>query len=411
MKKQTVRFVFAVISLILLTGCWDKFELEEHAYVVVLGLDKREDNLIDITFQIANPQVGSTDIGTAQSEVPSDVVTITATDILAAKELSNSIVSRKMSFRHLQTIIVGEELAKSDLVNHVLASAMFEPEVRYDISLHISKEKAKDFIHKNKPKLETRPHKYYAFMEQRWKDTGYVPYATLNSYFERLQDGLFLAPYATTEREENEPKKQGGYLAGEVPQQAGDPVQMIGSAVFKNGKMIDTINSRETRISLFLRPRTLTKNVADTFPDPIDENYQIAVRIIEAQSPEIQINTKKEPAEVNVTLPVKLQIFSDPSLANYSLNMENQSLLRKSLKEEMEKRAEELVKKTQEEYKAEPFLWSLKARKEFKTWREYDDYNWDKKYVTANVKVNYDVEIESLDSQNKPHRAKNIGNR
>lgn len=248
-------------------------------------------------------------------------------------------------------------------------------------------------------------------MEQRWKDTGYVPYATLNSYFERLQDGLFLAPYATTEREENEPKKQGGYLAGEVPQQAGDPVQMIGSAVFKNGKMIDTINSRETRISLFLRPRTLTKNVADTFPDPIDENYQIAVRIIEAQSPEIQINTKKEPAEVNVTLPVKLQIFSDPSLANYSLNMENQSLLRKSLKEEMEKRAEELVKKTQEEYKAEPFLWSLKARKEFKTWREYDDYNWDKKYVTANVKVNYDVEIESLGSQNKPHRAKNIGNR
>lgn len=138
MKKQTVRFVFAVISLILLTGCWDKFELEEHAYVVVLGLDKREDNLIDITFQIANPQVGSTDIGTAQSEVPSDVVTITATDILAAKELSNSIVSRKMSFRHLQTIIVGEELAKSDLVNHVLASAMFEPEVRYDISLLIT---------------------------------------------------------------------------------------------------------------------------------------------------------------------------------------------------------------------------------------------------------------------------------
>lgn len=54
MKKRFL-FLFFVASLFFLSGCWDKMELEDRAYVVALGLDKNEkENFIDVTFQIAN---------------------------------------------------------------------------------------------------------------------------------------------------------------------------------------------------------------------------------------------------------------------------------------------------------------------------------------------------------------------
>lgn len=104
----------------LLTGRWDQLELEEQAYVVVMGLDKGASGMVDVTFQIANPQVGSTDKGSAQNEPPSDTVTFSTPDILSAKDIANSIVTRTISFSHLRTIIVGEELAKSSFFHHVI---------------------------------------------------------------------------------------------------------------------------------------------------------------------------------------------------------------------------------------------------------------------------------------------------
>ncbi|MFK4996770.1 hypothetical protein ACI2OX_02230 [Bacillus sp. N9] len=184
---KTIKILLISLIPFLLSGCWGKLELEERDYAVVLGLDKaKDDHLIDVTFQIANPQVGSSDTSTAENEPPSDIVTVSAPDILSAKELANSVLPRKVSFDHLRIIIIGEELAKTTLFHHVIGSAVIDPEVRRENNLIVSKEKASEFIKNNQPKLETRPHKYYAFMQQRWRDTGYVPYSNLNRYFQRL---------------------------------------------------------------------------------------------------------------------------------------------------------------------------------------------------------------------------------
>ena len=178
--------IVSIIPLFLLSGCWGALELEKKAYAVVIGLDLAKDNMIDVTFQIANPQVGTSSAAEAPNEPPSDIITITAPDILSAKELANSVVPRKLSFDHLQTIIIGEELAKTNLSHHIIASSFIDPEMRRDNNLIVSKEKAREFIHKNKPKLETRPHKYYTYMQERWRDTGFVPFSTLKSLFSAL---------------------------------------------------------------------------------------------------------------------------------------------------------------------------------------------------------------------------------
>ena len=132
----------SIIPLFLLSGCSGKTELESQAYVVALGLDKTEDNLLRLPFKLRTREVGSTGTGGAPNEPASDIVTFTAPDILSAKELANSSISRKLNFGHLRTIIIGEELAKTKLFHHILSSSIVDPEMRRETNLIVCKEKA-----------------------------------------------------------------------------------------------------------------------------------------------------------------------------------------------------------------------------------------------------------------------------
>lgn len=394
-----------IMSTLLLCGCWDKLELEEQAYVVVLGLDLTEEKLVKITFQIANPQVGSTDKSTAPNEPPSDTVTFTAPDVLSAKELANSVVTRKLSFAHLRTLVIGEELARSQLLSRIIGSALRDPELRREINVIVSREKSYEFIHNNKPKLETRPHKYYAFMQQRWRDTGHVPYATLNRYLQRVHGELFLTIYGTTERLAVKPKaNEDEYAAGEIPQIAGDPVQIMGSAVLKNGVMIGTLTGEETRQALLLRKKTLNHVFVNSYPDPIKKDSRVTVRLIKNGISKIKIDVKQDPPAVDVNVPIKAQVLSIPSSINYITDVEKQGMLTKLLKAELVKQSNHIIAKSQREFKGEPFVWYLEARKQFWTLEEYNKYDWEKKFTTAKVNVNFDVKLESFGKQLKPQR-------
>lgn len=403
--KRLKLFFLLLTGLFILSGCWDKVELEERGYAVVLGIDKSEkDHMVDVTFQIENPQVGSSSLATAKNEPSSDILTITATDILSAKELANSIVSREIDLSQVQTIIIGEEFAKSDYFHHIIASSVRDPEVRRKTIMIVSKEKAREFINNNHSQLETRPHKYYSFMSNRWKDTGFVPISELNRYFQRTSSALFLAIYATSERDERYRESSDNYKAGQVPQKEGDPVQMIGSAVFKRGKMIGVLTGEETRSALLLREKSIANHYIDSFTDPIKEGHRISARIIKEDRTRVKINVKKEHPEVFVTVPLKVQVLSTPSLIDYSSNEKNQELLNTEIRKDLEDKISNLIKKTQEEYGAEPFVWYEEARREFWTMQEFLNYDWQEKYREADVHVDFEITIESFGSQLKPQK-------
>jgi len=394
----------SVLLLLTLTGCWDKLELEEQAFVVVLGLDKAADNLVSVTFQIANPQVGSSDKGVAENEPPSDIITFLAPDILSAKELANSVITRKISFAHLRTVIVGQSFAKEKLFQHIMGSSVRDPEMRREIHMVVTKEKAAQFIRKNKSQLETRPHKYYQFMQERWRDTGYVPYSTLNRYLQRLSsDTLFLAIYATTKQADTTAKQDDDdYIAGEVRAKGGDPAQMIGSAVLKEGVMIGTMTGEETRMALLLRRKSLTHSFLMTIPDPLNKRYRLTLRLIKDGNTDIRMNLRQDPIKVHVKIPLRVQVLSIPSFVDYRSDPAKQRVLHEELRSYLHDHIMELVGKVQREYRGEPFLWHLHARKQFMTWHGYEQYDWSKHFADAKVTTDFDLEIESFGKQAAP---------
>lgn len=394
-----------VLSLFLLTGCWDKIELEEQAFVVVVGLDKGENGMLDVTYQIANPQVGSTDRSKAEKEKAFEIVTLSAPNLTVATQITNVSVSRNVTLSHVKALIVGEELAKDNMFLHISETITKERGLRENLLFLVSKEKASDFIKHHKTPFETRPHKFYDLMGQRWKETGFVPLSTYQMYLKNTQHdaGAFLAIYSTAKNRKQQAKKEEDEnVAGEVKIRSGSHTQSIGSVVFKNGKAIGKLTGEETRLALMLQQDSDVKEWTTSFTDPIQTKETIGTRIIIEKKAKINVNTKKSSPVITATVPVKVDIVSVPSLINYSTDQEHGEKLKSHIEKELEKKTDNIVKQSQEKLKVDIFEFYYLARRTFLTMKQYERYNWMKSYPNATVNIDYEVELYQFGEQVLP---------
>ncbi|WHH58588.1 Ger(x)C family spore germination protein [Petroclostridium sp. X23] len=402
------------LGILSLTGCWDRFEIEDMAFVGLIGIDKVGKNKFEVTYKISNPQGGgfSNVVGSSAKEPAAEIITIQAVGPLSARDTANASVTRKLSFTHASVLVVGEEMARSDEFLAVLDGMLRDKQIRRNIFLVISREKASEFIRGNAPKLETRPHKFYDFMSERWQDTALVPLATLNELIKR-NDGhgsLFLAVYGTVEKQKpKEEVTEDDFIAGEVPIEGGNPVQMIGAAVFKGTKMIGTLTGEEVRLSLILRQNEKLPSFYSTFSDPIKSEYRITVRVSKTRQTKIKINVKDKQPRIEITVPISMELLSIPSGVNYVEDLDKQKLLKETIEKQLAQKAMKLVEKTEKEFGGEPFKWSILARREFGTWGEFKRYDWENRYTEAEVTVQYNVTIKGVGKQLQPPNDEEAG--
>src|SRR5690606_34584507 len=97
--------------------------------------------------------------------------------------------------------------------------------------------------------------------------------------------------------------------------------------------------------------------------------------------------------------PMRVQVLSIPSLVDYRSNTNNQRILKEAVTEQLQTKSEKLVKKLQRLYHGEPFLWHLQARRHFWTLRQYEQYDWPKHYENAQVRITYEIDIQSFGKQ------------
>jgi spore germination protein KC len=407
-----LRLLGILILVCLLTGCWDRKELEQMSYATAIGLDipegvnLNEKQAVDVTFQFSNPKLNIRGATGQVDKGEKNIITLTAPDFITAKNLANSFVTRQISFSHAKTIVVSEELAKSDMFLRFIGTALKEREVRRETSIIVSEGKAAEFIRKNKPEMMIRPHKYYQFIIDRSVETGLVPEATINRLF-AITDGdadLFLAISGSVseKREGSSFQEEDQYFAGSVPKKGGNPVQLIGSAVFKEGKMIGKLTGEETRATLLLDNTSRIEDMFVSFNDPVEKKYKVAVRVKKKTATDIKIKLRKGPPKINVKVPLEIELLSVPSMVDYAGDMKKQMILKKWIEKEIENNMVPLVEKTQKEYKSEPFYWSLAVRPLFSTTKAYEEWDWtNKNYPFADITIDVQVDIIGFGKQLK----------
>ncbi|TSI06026.1 Ger(x)C family spore germination protein [Lysinibacillus sp. BW-2-10] len=393
MKRVYILGLLAII--LLLSGCWNQTALDQRAFVVAIGLDKgEEEGETKLTYLISNPELSKQESGS--KEPNNEILTFKAPDLLTARNLANTVVAKELAYNLLNLIIVSEDMAKDGEFVKWIYDVTKGEETSRGIPIIVTRENTSKFLLENDPKLETRIHKYFEFILKFGSENGFIPATNLHSYFRIMEASgdLFLAPYATTEFK-GDPKNIGGeddLIAGELEVEGRtNKTQFLGSALFKNGKMIGKLDAEETRLAIMLNDTIDMAEILATFPDPFNEKYRIGTRIMKKENNTVKMNLKKSTPTIDVTIPLYVDILSNHSMVNYGESPEKRKKLKTSMEDIIVKRINELIKKTQEDFKGQPFGWSLSARKQFKTIPEYEAYDWMSSYPNMDVKVNVNI--------------------
>lgn len=403
MNKLKIIFIFLLTFF--LTGCWDRVELDEQSYVVAIGVDEGKDNLFSITYQIANTQATESVKNIVANKSNSDIITVSAPDFLTARDLVTSTIAKKITFSHTRVIIVGESLARSKNFLEIINSCERDRQVRRNMYIAVSREKASKFIRSNNPVMELSPHKFYDYSSKNWKESGLVPISTINDFLQSTEnkDNVFLTIYGSAKQVEfNDYGNESNYLPGQINEESTNPTQIIGAAVIKEGKMISALSGAETRLVMLLNIQSKAKNMYITFPDPLNPKNRISAQLTKNDSPKIKINIKGDEPDIDVTVPLILKISAIKSFEDYVENSDKQAVLKKSFEEYMKQQCEILINKTKNEFKGEPFMWSLAARRKCWTIDEYKQYKWIEKYPYAKVKVHFHTDIKDFGKKLRP---------
>ena len=113
MKKiMHILVLLVLISPILLTNMASSRNLDNLAYVVALGIDKGDSNVLKLTFQFASPSGDSSGSSSSQSDT-SSITTIECSSIDSGISLMNSYMTKKVNLSHCKAIVISESLAVS----------------------------------------------------------------------------------------------------------------------------------------------------------------------------------------------------------------------------------------------------------------------------------------------------------
>lgn len=407
MRVRLCALLILALSLLSLPGCWGSWETDEVAYALALGFDKGEKDNLVVTVSLANPKViagmsgGGGGGGGGKGTL---VVSVETYAPLAAIDLLSSTVDRRISLMHTKSYVFSEELAREGL-NKWLSPLLRYRDLRTSSLVFISRGKAKDLIEKNNPMLELSPSKQFELLSKLSKEHGLFINAPFLDFYEDLLSHSVQpsAPLVASHEGGLESAKPGDnkageidlgkYLAGEVPISGGNKSQAIGTAVFRGDKMVGTLDGQETRYYMLLRG--LFRNGIMSVKDPQtgDPTLPVGFMVHQARSP-----AYKTSIDENGNVTINVELFLEPEIIGiYSgINYESPDLkpiLEEAFSRKVEQGCQDLIRRTQEEFKADILGFGNHVKHHFLTVQTWREMNWLGRYPDAQVNVSVHTTI------------------
>jgi spore germination protein KC len=137
MNRRWLSLLLTFTLLLLLTGCWDRRELNELAISVAIGIDK-VGSQYQVTVQVVQPGVVAAKKGGSGGATPVTMSQAKGATIFEAIRKMATDSPRKIYAAHLRVAVIGEELAREGIGNALdLLSRNYE--FRMDFYLLVAK--------------------------------------------------------------------------------------------------------------------------------------------------------------------------------------------------------------------------------------------------------------------------------
>lgn len=140
MKKRLLVILVLVMFVPILSACWNQKELTDLAFVLALGIDRGEDDLYHVSFQLVNPGNVSTAQNGGGTGLPIAVYKSTGRTITEAARNATKKVSRRLYYAHTNLVVVSEEVARDrTLMLNMFDAFARDPEFRTTTEMVIAR--------------------------------------------------------------------------------------------------------------------------------------------------------------------------------------------------------------------------------------------------------------------------------
>ncbi|UTI40323.1 Ger(x)C family spore germination protein [Niallia sp. RD1] len=386
----------SILSIFLLTGCWDQSELNQNAIVTGIAIDKGD----DYKYKLSIESTSATELNpkTAQGLAPAIVYTIEGDTIGEITHKFNIAVSTHLVFSHMRLLIIGEEVAKEGILSFMDYFDR-DREIRDDFNIVVAKDtEAVDFLRITNEYQKVSSLKIFPQLDNMLDEWGGTPGIKLNDFI-RTYASQGQVPVLAAMKIQGD-KEKGGNMDNLKTTTPGAVAKIDSLAVFKYGKLQGYLDLYDTRILLWIQ----NKLERTALTVPYNEKKFFALRIIHSK-------TKIKARQVNGSPQIDIYVHAESTLdgsdkaikvAKVKAFEEFEDLTNSYLEIEFN----QLIEKMQKEYVADIFgLGEIFRDQDYKHFKQYED-NWDVGFKEAKINVHVNVEIKRSGFRNNSYDIK-----
>ncbi len=394
-----------LLAALLTLGCNGSHETDEVSFVITIGVDAAPDGQLNVTYRLSKPamvrgEAGGEGGGGKSGAEPSTIITITAPSLAVARDLLNAQVARVPNLSHVKVIVIGEELARRG-VGEVVGPLLRFREFRGSMFVHVADNTtAEKVIRTNRPVIESLPARWVEGMMASAGETGYYPRAFLHDFYMPMKAGSG-SPYAvmtglSSSGGEARPaagqtagEKTDEFLSGGVPVRSGNPVLLIGTALFRGDKMVGKLTSEETRMFLILTGEFRRGFL--TIQDPLQPASVVDIHLRLGRKPKIAATVADGRPVIDIDVMLEGEISAISSGVNYEARAYNQ-LLEEQISAIIRQDLEKTIRYMQQ-VGSDPANLGKYVRTQFRTYGEYRDFDFESRFPSAVVNVKVTTQI------------------
>jgi germination protein, Ger(x)C family len=342
-------------TLLLLTGCWDRREINDVAFVLASAIDKEGDNIrVSVLIPLPGNMGSSGGGGGSGGQKPFTIKTETGKTIREAVSKLQYRLPRHLFFGHRRVIIIGEQLAREEGVATIFDAVTRTPDSRLTAFIAIAEGKAQDILNS-----DTRLERFSAESMRELLQSETSIRISVKDVIGKMiavgEDAFF--PYIEK-------------VKTRIKGQEADDLLIEGFALTKDGKMTGTLKG-DAANGLRLLNHSFRK-YDETFND--EGNY-LTVAITQAET-SIKPEMKNGELTFRIHTMVKASVNEDRNLERNYDDYKQRKRIEEIVAERVTDNIKQAIKSMQQSnsdavgfglhtYRAYPKIWTKKYRKDW----------------------------------------------
>ncbi|OAH52808.1 hypothetical protein AWH48_13425 [Domibacillus aminovorans] len=378
MIKRMAFILLLIMSFLVVTGCWDRVELNDRAFIIATGIDKDQDSgKMVTTLQVIVPEKIDTATKKGGGENAAvQIVSAKGSTVYETLQYIKFELMKKPYFQHNRILVIGEQAAKEGVTPYLNFFMRTREGPERSVIL-VSKGNASEIL--------------------RWQsDVKKIP----ADYIESLVHGKDIFSVTSTENIHEFMVKISGkttspYTSGieirKNEESGKEEVKVTETAAFKKDKLVGWLNLEESKGMQWINNEFGTGIIETGYPEMNNKN--IILKMIKSHT---ELKPKLKDGKMIMTLEVKGEGNIEELKGNVAVNSQKViGNLEKNISTEVKNEIENCLKQAQKTLKTDIFGFGEAIHSKYpKEWKKIEGH-WDDYFPEMDVEVNVKIKIRN----------------